>query len=284
MAPCRQLLMWSVPSIAVLLGIFWFRKKREYAKSDPGGREKIKCLKEELAEALNAEAESMRSSPLGKAERSIIKSAPIDIIPNGTGSQRSSPLVLTDEEVDLEIEKIIRKKSLEKDKRMSYSDKQNLVVSASCTKEASFVVLDKPSSLYSSFGTELSAKNDDHHSSLKIADDEINTISMQNLHGEFEGEISKDDSTKNDTTVSEVAAEEGTAADTEELNNNNNVEDEPSDSNDSDNRYSAAQTRRISERDSANHSPVDPMLASPSMCHFSDNHSEVSWYFSNILV
>ncbi|KAJ8722688.1 hypothetical protein PYW07_003868 [Mythimna separata] len=76
-----------------------------------------------------------------------------------------------------------------------------------------------------------------------------------------------------------TTTEDSTVGDTEDANINNddvNVVDEPSDSNDTDNRYSTAQSRHISERDSANHSPVDPMLASPSMCHFSDNHSEGS--------
>lgn len=34
--------------------------------------------------------------------------------------------------------------------------------------------------------------------------------------------------------------------------------------------------RQSSERDSANHSPADVMLASPSLSSISDNHSEVS--------
>ncbi|XP_013195867.1 A-kinase anchor protein 1, mitochondrial isoform X2 [Amyelois transitella] len=272
MAPSRQLLMWSVPSIAVLLGIFWFRKKREYAKSDPGGREKIKSLQEELAEALNAEAEARKASPAGKVDRAVIKSAPIDIVPNGGASQRSSPLVLTDEEVDLEIEKIIRKKSLEKDKKMSYSDKQ--IIATSYTKEASFVVHEKPSSLFSSLQTEMSCNKTDDLYSVKRSEDDIYTKSKENLLGELE-ESMQQNGTNDETGASEMTAEDSTVADSEELNNNN-VVDEPSDSNDSDNRFSAAQTRHISERDSANHSPVDPMLASPSMCHFSDNHSEGS--------
>lgn len=274
MAPCRQLLMWSVPSIAVLLGIFWFRKKREYAKSDPGGRERLKSLKEELAEALNAEAEAMRVSPLGKTDRSIIKSAPIDIIPNGSGSQRSSPLHLTDEEVDIEIEKILRKKSLEKEKKMSFGAGAHSLVANSCKMEGSFVVNETPNILSSHKAENAFNKNDIDACSIKtIEDDAKLVISEDSITDECEAEYSQQNSTKLDTVESEVnTTEDSTVADTEELNMNNNVE--PSDSNDSENRFSA-QTRRISERDSANHSPVDPMLASPSMCHFSDNHSEV---------
>lgn len=36
--------------------------------------------------------------------------------------------------------------------------------------------------------------------------------------------------------------------------------------------------RQSSERDSANHSPADVMLASPSLSSISDNHSEVRYY------
>ncbi|KAL0842117.1 hypothetical protein ABMA28_014296 [Loxostege sticticalis] len=280
MAPCRQLLMWSVPSIAVLLGIFWFRKKREYAKSDPGGRERLKSLKEELAEVLNAEAQAMRTSPLGKADRSIIKSAPIDIVPNGSGSQRSSPLHLTDEEVDIEIDKIIRKKSLEKEKKMSFGTGPSSLIANSCKMESSFVIKENPSNLFSSLETDNTFnKNDIDACSIKTNEDDAKlVISKDSITDELEAENSQQNSTKLNTVASEVSTtDDSTVADTEELNmNNNNVVDEPSDSNDSENRFSAAQTRRISERDSANHSPVDPMLASPSMCHFSDNHSEGS--------
>ncbi|CAH0604715.1 unnamed protein product [Chrysodeixis includens] len=275
MAPCRQLLMWSVPSIAVLLGIFWFRKKREYAKSDPGGRERIKSLKEELAEALNAQAEAKRTSPLGKAERSIIKSAPIDIIPNGSNSQRSSPLELTDEEVDIEIEKIIRKKSIEKEKQMSAGfDKFNSMSLRS--KELSFK--EKSHNMCSTLPTVVTCSKNNIDRSPVIVKAGKTSVNSYDMPGKSESFLQQE-STKLETIVSEAdTTEESTMGDTEDsnINNNVNVVDEPSDSNDSDNRFSTAQSRRISERDSANHSPVDPLLASPSMCHFSDNHSEGS--------
>lgn len=273
MAPCRQLLMWSVPSIAVLLGIFWFKKKREHAKSDPGGRERLKSLKEELAEALNAHAEAQKASPLGKADRSIIKSSPIDIKPNGVNSQRSSPLELTDEEVDIEIEKIIsRKKSIVNEKRLSAGfDNQNLVVSSSTVKP-SFIVKESPPNMCSPLKTKMSCSV---NANTSLNDEECSNdidISID------KADVSQQASIKSVVTTSEINTnEESTSTDAEELNVNN-VIDEPSDSNDSDNRFSTAQSRHISERDSANHSPVDPMLASPSMCHFSDNHSEVNLY------
>ncbi|CAB3224592.1 unnamed protein product [Arctia plantaginis] len=266
--------MWSVPSIAVLLGIFWFRKKREYAKSDPGGREKIKSLKEELAEALNAQAEAKRISPLGKAERSIIKSAPIDIIPNGSNSQRSSPLELTDEEVDLEIEKIIRKKSIEKEKRMSAGFDKFCSLSLSSKEPVNepYVVCSTLPTVISGF-----AKNSNlsPNKTIKISDDIVNAQEMPS-NSQVEGV--QQDSTIVETSVLEINKIENTnKVDAEDLNKNIiNIDDEHRDNNENENTFSTAQNRRISERDSANHSPIDPLLASPSMCHFSDNHSEGS--------
>ncbi|XP_004924819.1 A-kinase anchor protein 1, mitochondrial isoform X3 [Bombyx mandarina] len=277
MAPCRQLLMWSVPSIAVLLGIFWFKKKREYAKSDPGGRERLKSLKEELAEVLNAQAEANRGSPISKLEHSIIKSSPIDIIPNGTNSQRSSPLELTDEEIDLEIEKIIRIKSIGKEKRMSAGfDKQNLIVS-SCTTEPSFVVKELQNNLCSHVQLQQSSpKNSEMH----IIDSNHSFSSNVNSNKDLldsEAECYKKNSTNNgtETFVSEGDTIENTSEGTEGLQPLD-VVDEPCNTGDNNDRFSTSQRRLLSERDSANHSPVDPLLASPSMCNFSDNHSEGS--------
>lgn len=275
MAPCRQLLMWSVPSIAVLLGIFWFKKKREYAKSDPGGRERIKSLKEELAEVLNTEAENIMASPLCKIERSIVKSAPIDIIPNGSGSQRSSPLEMTDEEVDLEIEKIIRKKSLEKEKKMSLSVEKFKEI---CSNSNVTIIRESKSNLiYPSFKTELKCINNDNINSEEY-NESGNEVESENISIITEADdTSLADSTKCEALVLEDnVTEENNLGDNEELHVNNNIVEASSNNNElSNDRFSTSQNRRISERDSANHSPVDPLLASPSMCNFSDNHSEV---------
>lgn len=267
MAPSRQLLMWSVPSIAVLLGIFWFRKKREFAKTDPGGREKIKCLQEELAEALNAEAEAIRASPLGKAERSIIKSAPIDIVPNGSGSHRSSPLELTDEEVDLEIEKIIRKKSLRNEKSLSSNNELQDFIANSCTQKPSFkIAVSSPQKMSPKAEvvctTDSASMCSAHNDTLEMMPKDTNDNSFT------------ESQSKNDPLVLHDTSETSQVADSEV---NNPIDEAVSTSQNSTNSCSnTATTRGISERDSANHSPVDPLLASPSMCQFSDNHSEVS--------
>ncbi|KAG6442575.1 hypothetical protein O3G_MSEX002434 [Manduca sexta] len=204
----------------------------------------------------------------------MIKSAPIDIVPQGNSSQRSSPLELTDEEVDLEIEKIIRKKSIEKEKRMSTGfDKQNIIVSTSM-KEPSFVVKESPTNLCSLPPTKMSFSDNKCMNVNEIKDSHNRHITESEAnYNKLDGECSQQGIESLEVSSSDInTVEESSPADTEEINNNNGIEE----SSESENQFSTAQSRHISERDSANHSPVDPLLASPSMCHFSDNHSEGS--------
>ncbi|GBP76215.1 A-kinase anchor protein 1, mitochondrial [Eumeta japonica] len=280
MAPCRQLLMWSVPSIAVLLGIFWFKKKREYAKSDPRGRERIKTLQEELAEALKAEAEAARAAPTGRVECAIIKSSPIDIVPNGGCSQRSSPLQMTDEEVDLEIEKIIRKKSVEQEKNFSMLiDKTIVAAMGSCTDNSELVAAGTPhrpvllnnSVCDTPDGLRSSDKSNFEESAPQI----VETIDTDRNSSIKEDLTQRDRTDMVTVTLKVEPTVESAAAESEEIHNN--IVNECSNNSVHENsKFPAQQSRHISERDSANHSPVEAMLASPSMCHFSDDHSEGS--------
>lgn len=270
MTPCRQVLMWSVPSIAVLLGIFWFRKKRD-SKSDPGGSERIKSLRDELAEALKIEAEAIKSSPVGKVDQAIIKSAPIDIVPNGTNSQRSSPLQLTDEEVDQEIDKIIRKKSLEKEKKSltSFEMQKHFDLYKNELSDEKLSASTTATSTINTSTTEEQVEIVEASTSSLIECPSL-TKNVSIVQTEAQEECNENNCIEEVINVVDGESEDG------ELNNN--VVNEPS-SNNNNNRVSNAfpqQTRHISDRDSANHSPMDHMLASPSMCHFSDNHSEGS--------
>ncbi|XP_026329502.1 A-kinase anchor protein 1, mitochondrial isoform X3 [Hyposmocoma kahamanoa] len=170
------------------------------------------------------------------------------------------------EEVDLEIEKIIRKKSLEKDKKMSGFENQHLVVKTDIP-ETPFVVKETPN-MFGSLKTEMSCSKS-----------ETDVISVNSTDANDTSD-EKNGTQLDSTPFENITNDEITVADTEELNNDNdNLVEIPSNNEESGNNnncFSATQRRRISERDSANHSPVDPMLASPSMCHFSDNHSEGS--------
>lgn len=278
MTPCRQLLMWSVPSIAVILGIVWIRKKREYAKSDPRGREKLKSLREELAEAFKAEAEAIQLSPVGKADRSIIKSAPIDIVPNGSGSQRSSPMQLTDEEVDLEIEKIIKKKSIEKERKsLTNIQKQNHL-----EDNLAKIVTYSPNSVNgpNTFQVLNNMEENTNSASIETLQNVTDNVEVtDNLN--FENCIETDNDVEHvePVKINEIDTPDESSDVLEELNHN--LVNEPIDRNViNTDRFSTDQTRHISERDSANHSPMDPILASPSMCHFSDSHSEVKINFT----
>lgn len=112
MAPyhSRQLLVWTLPTVAVLLSYLWFKKKRIGAQSDPGDNStsckediKEKSLFEEIKEA--EEPVSAVSSPSKSFSRSL--SSPIDIvIPPELRATKTPHRVVSDEELDREIEKI----------------------------------------------------------------------------------------------------------------------------------------------------------------------------------
>lgn len=120
MAFYRQLLVFTVPSVAVLFGIYWYRRRRGFGNTDPGGNiRNVKTLKQELEEVV--EQAKVNQNHCNSPTKLIVKSAPIDIIPNGFNSQRSSPIHLTDKELDIEIEKVISQKTSE----MEYTNKKN---------------------------------------------------------------------------------------------------------------------------------------------------------------
>ncbi|XP_077294459.1 A-kinase anchor protein spoonbill [Arctopsyche grandis] len=120
MAFYRQLLVFTVPSVAVLFGIYWYRRRRGFGNTDPGGNiRNVKTLKQELEEVV--EQAKVNQNHCSSPTKLIVKSAPIDIIPNGFNSQRSSPIHLTDKELDIEIDKVISQKTSE----MEYTHKKN---------------------------------------------------------------------------------------------------------------------------------------------------------------
>lgn len=124
MAFYRQLLVFTVPPVAVLLGIYWYRCRRGFGKSDPGGNiRNKKTLKQELEEAV--EQARIQQNHSVSPTKQIVKSSPIDIIPNGMNSQKSSPIHLTDKELDMEIEKVISQKNSGTDMTNKKNSKEN---------------------------------------------------------------------------------------------------------------------------------------------------------------
>ncbi|KAI4460875.1 hypothetical protein MML48_5g00006098 [Holotrichia oblita] len=118
MAPSqpRQLLVWSLPTIALILSYFWFKKKRIQAQSDQksvvnesASQRSDRNIKEELEDAIRDTTDGSVSSPNRSFSRSLsgVDTAPIDIIiPRELRSHKSNPIVISDEDLDLEIQKI----------------------------------------------------------------------------------------------------------------------------------------------------------------------------------
>ncbi|XP_017770494.1 PREDICTED: A-kinase anchor protein 1, mitochondrial [Nicrophorus vespilloides] len=117
----RQILSITLPTIAIFLSYLWFRRKRIGGQSDPGEssrqtspRRSEKTLAEELEEAALQEVQSQAGSPNKSFNRSLsgVETAPIDIIiPPNLRSQRTSPVNMSDEDLDLHIEQVILEKS-----------------------------------------------------------------------------------------------------------------------------------------------------------------------------
>ncbi|GLV32845.1 spoonbill [Carabus blaptoides fortunei] len=142
--------LWSLPTVAILLSFLWYKRKRNTVSTDPAGIDPSTStrLSEPAAEikeqaslsgssehvdsisgsntSLNSTASTSSPSKPVAYSRSLsgVDSAPIDI-----KSGRSAPLVISDTELDIEIEKIksmktgisVKKQQLSPMKKMSVS-------------------------------------------------------------------------------------------------------------------------------------------------------------------
>lgn len=103
----RHLLVWSLPTIAVLLSFLWYKRRKNSIRADSGGIDPGTSTRlSEPAPEQDAKVTSSKSTTPSKPvpySRSLsgIESTPIDI-----KTPRSVPLVISDTELDLEIEKI----------------------------------------------------------------------------------------------------------------------------------------------------------------------------------
>lgn len=323
MAFYRQLLVLTVPSVAVLFGIYWYRRKRGCANSDPGGNTRsTKTLKEELEEATSSEAKPSPISPT----KSIAKSAPIDIVANGVHSQRTSPVRLTDKELDYEIEKAKSHKFYDMDHPIQKSCQENIPASERRVKSLPA----KPTLTQNNINTSYSVKRDINTDCLlnhKVKEETsspgrktehrhsspmLSTVSP--VREVIQEELRKEEATsvlmecpspktntneklnktsrksrkqtketkaeKTDSTVMEVEAadsEISSLVSVEKCAHSVTVKvgDKLDHRVSTDSGAVEVETRPV-DRDSANHSPADAMLASPCISNFSDNHSEVS--------
>ncbi|XP_044271689.1 KH domain-containing protein akap-1 [Tribolium madens] len=206
MAPShtRQVLIWSIPALAVIFSYFWYRRKRHESKTDPG--DKIQTASESQ-QPTKTEIESVTTNRTFSRSLSGVDSAPIDIvIPPKLKAIKSNPVVISDEDLDLEIEKI---------KSMRYGGSIDMRKSNSSSES-------------SSTNKQTPVKKSSFVMAQKANEEKPLSVTTENA--------------KVDKMIS----------------NNNEVQ------------------RQNSERDSANHSPADVMLASPSLSSISDNHSEGS--------
>jgi A-kinase anchor protein 1 len=207
MAPShsRQLLIWTIPTIAVIFSYFWYRRKRIESKSDPG--DTLKCTTA-VTPPPKTETDSEHTFTSRTFSRSLsgVESAPIDIPPKQK-TAKPSPVIISDEDLDLEIEKI---------KSMRYGGSIDIRKSNS--------------------------------SSESTADKQASSVNKQS----------------SSIMAQKVTEERAPLVPTENVK----MEKSPVNSDDI--------QRQNSERDSANHSPADVMMASPTLSSISDNQSEGS--------
>ncbi|RZC35495.1 KH domain-containing protein C56G2.1 [Asbolus verrucosus] len=204
MAPThsRQLLIWTIPTIAVIFSYFWYRRKRIGPKTDPGDTSSTDTASETAAKPTASAPSTNRTF---SRSLSGVDSAPIDIIiPPKLKAAKSNPVVISDEDLDLEIEKI---------KSMRYGG-----------------------------SIDLRKSNSSSESTKKEASVKKSPIMAQKVPEEKCGVSLPKESVK-------VEEKSPVSIDIQ---------------------------RQNSDRDSANHSPADVMLASPSLSSISDNHSEGS--------
>lgn len=273
MAPSqpRQILVWTLPTIALILSYFWFKKKRIQAKSDQRSivtEVNNKSIKEELEEAILDTTDGSTSSPNRSFSRSLSNTgtAPIDIvIPRELRSHKSNPVVISDEDLDLEIQKIKSMKSAAAEpfkRSQSTDDVDNIKktpsveIRKSIEKPREFT---PPDSFYSGSITP------------KYKSPKVIKCTPQKIISSSSSPMAQ----KHAKTAEEKF--ENSKVESQELINCPNKPPMPK-SVEEKNAENEDIQRQNTDRDSANHSPADVMLASPSLSSISDNHSEVCFY------
>lgn len=123
-----RLLIWSVPTVAVLLSLVWYKRKggKKVKPKEVIEPPEEKIQTEELVQEIKLPTTPQRS-PYSRS-LSGVESSPIDI-----KSNRSPPLVISDQELDMEIEKI---KSMKSTNVVSSSSTSPIHVQDTSTSEA----------------------------------------------------------------------------------------------------------------------------------------------------
>ncbi|XP_019873803.2 KH domain-containing protein akap-1 isoform X2 [Aethina tumida] len=298
MAPShsRQFLAWSLPTIAVILSYLWYKKKRIGAKSDPGelsAAEELKATengdKEKQSQSqLEDQVDEALKTPQKLFNRSLsgVETSPIDIVvPKQLRSKsKSNPVIISDEDLDVEIEKV---RSMKSNGNLS---RQNSTPTKSGTPSP--VQEKQPSPVIESFSP---VKQSVVQSPIKIRSpakeapivfqkvthpQQLKQLQQQQQPTQTNKQRKSKKGKKQLKAAAAAAAmaQKDIAVVEEKLANMQigNKENTAPPKNGTTTRQRTDSQRRSSERDSANHSPADVMLASPSLSSISDNHSEKS--------
>ncbi|KAJ8950430.1 hypothetical protein NQ318_003706 [Aromia moschata] len=227
------------------------KKKRIGAQSDrcdTSNRKGIEThhpnvsLKEELKEAEKSPSSAQSTPKRFSRSLSGVDSAPIDIIfPPELRSIRSTPIVISDEDLDLEIEKI---KSMKNGSALSKSRQESSPLQAKKTKSQ--------------------PPKEEGGVKDKVAK---NSKGCENARKEPNQKMAQKDIAVVEEKLTSLKIGNGKEASTKKREHTNSTGSNKKESDE-------LLQRQSSERDSANHSPSDVMLASPSLSSISDNHSE----------
>lgn len=290
MAPShsRQLLVWTFPTIAILLSYLWFKRKRIGVRSDPGGinvdnsEERLllpcaeaKGIVEETPVEIPQQQSSAKATPEKKFSRSLsgVETAPIDIIiPRELRSVKSNPVVISDEDLDLEIEKIksMKNETFKKSRALNSSTTTTTTTTSSSKEDVNEKTPPKQNSetpvkkveTTSIKTTEKTTPNKTVERKLDMVEKKVEAAGkMAQDMVRVEQKLNNLKLGMNNSQSSKKKGKKGGNKGGKNVKLTSEREE---------------LQRQSSERDSANHSPADVMLASPSLSSISDNHSEVS--------
>lgn len=274
MAPSqpRQLLVLSIVPIIALLSYFWYKKKKIGIGSDAGDTNKEKSIiREECSsketttpvKILQETSESPISEKSFSRSLSGVDSAPIDIILPKEHRAKVAPLI-SDEDLDLEIEKIKSMKNSMEPYKFKVSTTTTESPKKSPLKEKT-IKPTTPKKQNNIANTTSSKKNSDKknnmNGSIQEKDKSVDVKDASNKGSQNDGCVVE-------KKLCELKLENTKCHTKKSKKNQHHI-----------NKGSEQETelqRQSSERDSANHSPADVMLASPSLSSISDNHSEVN--------
>lgn len=307
MAPShsRQLLVWTFPTIAILLSYLWFKRKRIGLRSDPGGIE-LPVQKEEIVkqEQQPVEVDKPRqSSEKITFSRSLsgVETAPIDIIlPKQHRLAKSQPIIISDEDLDFEIEKIkllndsehFNKPIQTLKPQQKSPEKETIISKTPSPKEEKNTPLH--TSVKSPDTTPVKSSNITPVKSLDISPIKSLEIAPIKLASNLTTPVKLPDPSPpiNKSVIKSEKKAKSKMAQKDlvcEKFGNMKLKDTPKKKNKNKSKVASSNInsnvvhediqRQSSERDSANHSPAEVMLASPSLSSISDNHSEVSFLF-----